>query len=294
MKNNYQNILGAAAIVAGLSGATAIAGTEMTVAPPIEMPAADVVSGSLNFDFNSHFMSYGLDIWADGVSNSDFAFNPSAELAFALPYGLTSTVGVWLDVNDKVIDNPRQEFTNRETDIWFGLSKDFGKWTVGATYQYWFYGDDAEEILDFSIAYDTFLSPSLTIHNRVEEGAAVGANFDAVTNPTSTGATGTIFVFGVSHSVEAGPVTFNFPANVAIFATEGFHGDNDLGQNLDSGYGYFSVGVNASIPLTPYIGEAYGNWDFHAGVDFFFTEDDVIGNENNDPFNVNFGLGCTF
>ncbi|WP_411827727.1 hypothetical protein [Luteolibacter sp. AS25] len=273
MKNNYyRNILGTAAVTAALSGATAIAGTEMTPAPPMEMPSEDVISGTLSLDFNSHFISYGFDVWQDGVDNSDYGFYPSAELAFALPYDFTLTTGVWVEINGKAPG----AITAQETDIWVGLSKSFGAFSAGITYQEWFYGGDSEDVIDLSFGYDTFLSPSLTIHNRVGEGA-------------SGGDTGTIFVFGVSYDVEAGPVTFSFPASVAIFATDEFHG-----AGLDSGYGYSSVGVHATLPLTPYIGEGFGEWDFHTGVDFYFTEDDVIGNENNYPFNVNFGIGCSF
>ncbi len=79
-------------------------------------------------------------------------------------------------------------------------------------------------------------------------------------------------MLGLSHSVEAGPVTVSFPFSLAYFVDDGFHQ-----AAADSGLGYGSIGVKASVPLTSIIGEAYGDWSLNAGVTLYVTDDDVIG-----------------
>ncbi len=279
MKNkNYRNFFGIAAATVALSSTSAMAGPEMMApAPPIEVPADDVVSGTLSLDANTHFISYGLDVWQDGTEFGNFGFYPSAELAFALPNNFTATLGVWAEAHKKGTGS-NLGGTVQEVDVWAGLAYTYEKFTVGVTYQEWLYGSDSEDILDIAFSYDTFLSPSLTVHNRLGEGA-------------SGGDTGTILVFGVSHSIETGPVTVSFPATLAVFLTDDFHG---LGAGLDSGIGYGSIGVNASLPLSPYIGDSYGEWDLHAGLDFYMTSQDVIANGNDNFLTGNIGLGLSF
>ena len=294
MKNKYNcSIVKSLVIVAALTGSIAYAGpTEMTTAPIVPAPAEDVVSGVLNLDFTSHFFSYGNDVWDDGDDAFTPGFYPSAELSFALPAGFTATLGVWAELHDK--DRPVPPATTAtlggdflEIDTYYGLSYTFfEKLTVGVTYQNWFYGGDVEDILDIKFSYDTFLSPSLLIHNRLNAGAAGG--------PTS-GDEGTILVLGLSHSIEAGPVTVSFPFSLAYFVGDGYHTPTS-----DSGLGYGSIGVSASVPLTSLIGEAYGDWSIHAGLTYYVTDDNTVGSapsslNKEDSFLVtNIGLSLAF
>lgn len=252
----------------------------MTPAPAT--PAEDVISGVLKLDFNTHFVSYGLDVWADGSSMSEPTFNPNLELYFALPADFTLTLGTWWDVNSKP-GGSTSPLGGRiqEVDVYAGLGYTYDKFTVGVTYQAWMYGSDTEDILDIKFAYDTFLAPSLTIHNRLDQGAAAGDE-------------GTILVLGLSHSIEAGPVTISFPFNLAYFLTDDFH-NFPVNGGSDEGFGYLSIGVGASLPLTPYIGEAYGEWALNGGLTYFFTDDDVIPNNPQDNFlTASLGLSVAF
>ena len=264
----------AAAGATGLESAGISEPTPVVVAPPSE----DVISGVLKLDFNSHFISYGADVWGDGSSMSDPTFNPMLELAFALPADITFTLGTWWDVNSKIDSAIGGRV--QEVDVWAGLSYTYGKLTMSATYQAWMYGSDTENILDIKFAYDTFLSPSLTIHQRLDQGAAVGDE-------------GTVLVLGLSHSMEAGPVTLSFPVNIAYFLTDDFH--NPLLVGADDGFGFVSIGVAASLPLTPYIGDAYGDWSLNGGLTYYITDDDVIPNNPQDSFlTANIGLAVNF
>lgn len=272
-------VLGASAALAPAMIAHAGELETMEPAPqPIMEPEEDLLTGSLSLDANSHFISYGLDVWAEGNDTTGMIFNPSLELNWAFTENFTAILGTWWDVNGNGTSAIGGNL--QEVDVYGGGSLTFGKFSATALYQAWIYGGDTEHIVDLTLAYDTFLSPSLTIHNRVEEGAAPD--------------TGTILVAGVSHSFDAGPVSLSVPANVAFFLDEGFHPGTVAVPMTDDGFGYASVGINASIPLS-FIDDAYGEWDLHGGLTYYITEEDVIPSNPEDSFlTANIGVGCSF
>ncbi len=280
MKNkNYTRFilqqLGLLALTAGVATAGAETTTTMsTTSAPISAPSDDVVSGMLKLDFNTHFISYGADVWGDGSSMSDLGFNPNLELYFALPGDLTLTLGTWWDVNSKG-DSPIGGRL-QEVDVYAGLSYSIDKLTIGLTYQAWMYGSDTEDILDLKFSYDTFLSPSLTIHHRLDQGAAAGDE-------------GTVLVLGLSHSIETGPLTLSFPFNLGYFLEDDFHG------GTDGGFGYASLGVAASLPLAPIIGDSFGDWSLNGGLTYFVTDDEVIPSNPSDSFlTASLGVALSF
>lgn len=277
--NNYRNRFLTPLLALALPTGLATAGTPETVAPPAPAPAEDVISGVLKLDFNTHFISYGADVWGDGSSMSDPTFNPMLELAFALPADLTFTVGTWWDMNSKVDSAIGGRL--QEVDVWAGLSYTYEKFTVSATYQAWMYASDTEDILDIKFAYDCLLSPSLTIHNRLDQGAAFGDE-------------GTVLVLGLSHGIEAGPVSISFPFGIAYFLEEDFHNPSSNGGS-DDGFGFVSLGVAATLPLTPYIGDGFGDWSLNGGLTYYFTDDDVIpNNPQSDFLTASLGLAVSF
>jgi hypothetical protein len=280
--SNYRNRIHTPILALALATGVATAGTTETTTAPAPAPAEDVISGVLKLDFNTHFISYGADVWGDGSTMSEPEFNPMLELAFALPADFTLTLGTWMDFvpSSKGGDSPIGGRL-QEVDVWAGLSYTYEKLTVSATYQSWMYVSDTEDILDIKFAYDCLLSPSLTVHNRLDQGAANGDE-------------GTILVLGLSHSLEAGPVTISFPFNIAYFLTDDFH-NSPVAGGSDDGLGFVSVGVAATLPLTPYIGDAYGDWSLNGGLTYYFTDDDVIpNNPQDDLLTASIGLAVSF
>lgn len=291
MKKNYSRIRFATPLLAlALAAGAANAGTTetTTTAAVTPAPTEDVISGVLNLDFNSHFISYGNDVWADGSSLSEPTFNPSLEIAVELPAGFTATLGTWWDVNSKAgSDTALIGGRIQEVDVWAGLAYTIGDFTIKTTYQAWMYGSSTEDILDITLSYDTFLSPSLTIHNRLDTGDAAGSFMaDGTFDP---GDEGTVLVGALSYSFEAGPVTVSFPLNVAYFVDDDFHA-----VGADNGVGYGSAGVTASVPLS-FIPEAYGEYSLHAGLIYYVTDQDVIpNNPKGDFLTANIGLTVAF
>ncbi|MCW1912525.1 hypothetical protein OJ996_03000 [Luteolibacter sp. GHJ8] len=275
------SILKTALVASILGTAVSLAGDPVTTttapAPTITEEESNF-SGTLSLDVNSHFVSYGFDVWGDGNDLEGPTFNPAIELTWGLPANFSLILGTWWDVNGKVPSAIGGKL--QEIDVWAGLGYKVGDLSVTALYQNWIYGSANEQIVDLKFAYDTFLSPSLTIHNRVDPGASGGSN-------------GTIVVAGVSHSIDAGPVSIAFPLNIAYFVDDDFHP-----ASTDSGFGYGSIGINATLPLT-FLGDSAGEWNVHGGFTYYVTDSDVVANSDagrpdNDFLTANIGIGCAF
>ena len=240
----------------------------MALPASAEEEAGSRISGSLNLDFNTNFMSYGLDVWGTGTFD-DLLFNPSFDLNWDLGNGLSAYVGTWWDVNrnaDSSIGDAIQEI-----DVWIGVGYTVENFSVSLTYQEWLYANDSERIVDLAFAYDHFLAPSLTIHGRVDGNGAQEE--------------GVVFVLGIEPGTEFGSVSVSAPINVG-FVTEDFYVDGE------GGFGYVSAGVAASIPLP--ISSAFGEWSLNAGLTYYYTDDEVIANPDDHILTSMVGISVAF
>jgi hypothetical protein len=247
-------------VALALTSAAATAGTTpgKTVIPPPPAPAAPVVTGSLNLNYNTHFISYGQDIWGAGTDFGDKGtFNPSFELNFDLGGGFKAILGTWWDVNSNADSNIGDAI--QEIDAWAGLGYTTGPWSFTLLYQNWAYASQNEQIIDFKVAYaDGLINPSLMLHGRV----AGAEPFD----------TGLVTVLGIAPGTKAGPVTLSFPIQVAA-DTDGFHGGK-------GGFSFASAGISASVPVS----FLPGNWALNAGLVYYYTEGSVFPTNVDDSF----------
>ncbi|MDB6132370.1 MAG: hypothetical protein JWM59_613 [Verrucomicrobiales bacterium] len=276
MKHTRASVAACLSAVA-LTTAAAFAGTpepvttgKTVVLPPTAPAPSDAVTGTLGLNYNTHFISYGQDIWQAGTDFGDNAtFNPSFELNFDLSHGFKAILGTWWDVNKNAPSNIGDDVI-QEIDVWGGFSYTVNKWSFSLLYQEWMYASQSERIVDFKIAYaDGLLNPSLLLHGRVD-----GAEpFD----------TGLVTVLGIAPGTKAGPLTLTFPIQVAA-DTDGFHGG-------DGGFSFASAGVTASVPLK----FMPGDWALNAGLIYYHTEKSVFPtNPDSDFLTGTIGLGLTF
>ena len=253
-----------------LSSAAATAGTTTTgkMVAPTPAPAPDVVTGTLSLNYNTHFVSYGQDIWGAGNDFGDRGtFNPSLELNFDLGGGWKAILGTWWDVNSNADSSIGDAI--QEVDVWAGVGYTTGPWSFTLLYQEWLYASQSERIIDFKIAYANFLNPSLMLHGRVD-----GAEpFD----------TGLVTVLGIAPGTTVGPVALSFPIQVAA-DTDNFHGG-------DSGFSFASAGITASVPIS----FLPGKWALNAGLVYYYTNDEVIPVNVDESFLTgSICLGLTF
>ena len=221
------------------------------------------LSASLSLDTNSHFISYGFDVWGAG-DDQDILFNPSLSVDYKINDNWAFSTGFWLDVNDKPAGS---SFRTQETDTWVGFAYSKDIYTVSATYQSWQYASDTEEILDVALSLDTFLSPSLTWHNRLDPGASGGSN-------------GSFLVLGAEHSFDINE-KFSLTVPVAVgFALSEFHTAQD-------GYGYASIGLQGS-----YVLNEMSSLNF--GITYYDTDSGVVGNAEDSFLTYNAGISFSF
>lgn len=220
------------------------------------------VSGTLALTVDTHFISYGADVWGAGKKWNDPLFHPMLELGFDLGGGFKGILGTWWDVNNNTDTTATSIGNNKiqEVDVWAGVSYGFEEWTFTAIYQEWMYGGQSERIVDLKAGYSHFLNPSLTLHCRVD-----GDGME----------TGVAAVLGVAPGKtfdDLGGLSLSVPVNVA-FETDEFHGG-------DSGFSFASVGLSAGLPLK----FMKGNWSLNAGVTLYHTNDEVIPGNPKETF----------
>lgn len=239
--------------------------------PPAEGPeVGSAISGSLSLDVNTHFISYGADVWAEGGQWDHVLFNPSLSFTMDFGSGFYGFAGMWWDINDIGISGIGDNI--QEIDLWAGLGYTYEGFTIEATYQEWIYAQDAERILDIMLSYDMILNPTLVIHNRVEGNG--------------NQKTGTVFVLGASEGVTWERLNLDFGVDVA-FNTDDFHGGG-------GGLTYVAAGPQLSYPLF-FISEAFGEWNVHGGVTFYYTPSHTVPNNPTETFLTgNIGVGVDF
>lgn len=235
----------------------------------------DKVSGWVSFDVNSHFMSYGFNVWqpdTDSVGD-EFLFQPSAGIDIALTDTTGLYFGIWADVNDLATTSIGNDV--QEVDVWLGYYFSVGDFTFDLAYQAWMYAGENEGIVDFTVSYDTMFAPYVKFHNRIE---SVGDQQKG----TIIEVGGTLY----EYSPDNCELSFSFPVGVA-FTFDDYH--NSDGED---GFNYAFIGASFSYPLP--ISEAYGAWDVHGGVTYFITDEDTVGNQDDNILTANFGIGLSF
>jgi hypothetical protein len=255
----------------GWLGTLAVAGVAAPLA--VGQEAEKKVSGVFGVDFNTHFISYGLDVWTAGNDWSEGTINPYAELSFNVEDTFSVTFGTWWDVNDNADSSIGGDL--QEVDVYAGIGFDIDKFSLGATYQEWYYGGGVERVVDLSVGYDDTgmiaddfaLNPYVLIHIRPDDedlGLEEGAVFVVGIEPSFNLVDSEDFVLDLSVPVAAG------------FATDDFHGG-------DGGFAYVSVGGFVSVPLT-FIPAEYGDWALGAGLTYYHTSEDVIPSNPDENF----------
>ncbi len=260
LKNSYR-LLATASAVALLSSA----GSAL---------AQDNISGSAGYSYNSHFISYGADVWGAG---DEWLFDDETTNFFWFDIALdfdpvTVNFGAWSEVNDNTTSGIGGNI--QEVDIYGGISYTAGIATVGATYQQWFYAGDNEEVVDFSLAIDdSELIPAFPLSPKVVWHIRANGNDNAGQED------GSAVVVSIAPSIDLGMagMGLTFPAGIAFFLEDDFQG------GWDGGYAYSYIGGSLGVPLS-FVPEEYGSWSVNFDVTGYFTDEKAIPNNPEENF----------
>lgn len=237
------------------------------------------LSGWVSLDANSHFMSYGANVW--GKDTKDIGdhtlFNPSAGLDYSLGDIGTLYVGMWMDIND-LADGDIKNFGGfgsdvQELDLWIGFTHSIDKLTIDWCLQSWLYAGENEGIFDVTFSYDTMFAPYFKIHNRFEtvgDGQQKGQMYE---------------IGGTLYEGEYEGLAYGFGIGVG-FSFEDYHSGNGA-----DGYTYSFLGANAGYVI-------YSNdsieVDLHGGLTYYNTNKNATGNADEGYLTANFGVGFSF
>ncbi len=234
---------------------------------------------SLSLDANSHFMSYGVNVWGSETEDigDEILFQPSASISYDISETQGVYAGVWFDINGVEGAGPGDVGPDlggdtKEMDLWVGYWFVVGDFTVDFTLQSWLYGGENEGIFDVAISYDTLFAPYVKFHNRFE---TVGTSQQKGTMVEIGGTLYENEYKGIAYSVGAG-VGFSF---------------DDYHVAGEDGYAYSFIGLSASYVF--YSSDDV-DIDVHGGLTYFDTEKDTTGNAESGYLTANFGIGFSF
>jgi hypothetical protein len=254
------------AIAALMTPASATAGevsAKTVITPPVE--EKPFITGNLSLFYDTHFISYGQDVWGVGNDWGEWFFHPSFELDFQITDNLQFYVNTWADVNDQIEGDIGDYVQEIDVNVGFYYTLDKFKFQLG--YGSWNYASQTEHIIDGKVSYlDGLINPFVAVHGRV------GIDIPGYDE-------GVVAQVGVAPSTALGPVTLSFPVTVS-FDTDGFHAG-------DGGFAYVSAGVGASIPIHKQI-------SLSVGATYYHTQDDVIPNADEDFVVGSAGVVFTF
>ena len=236
-------------------------------------------SFNISLDYNSHFMSYGANVWGDETKDigDEWLFEPSVSIDYAINDTSGLYVGAWFDINDVDGAGPGEVGPDlggdtKEMDLWIGYWFSVDKFTFDFTFQQWYHADETEGIFDVTVSYDMMFSPYIKAHSRYE---VVGYDQQK----------GTMFeIGGTLYEGEYKGLGYGFNVGAA-FSVDDYHVAGE------DGYAYSFLGASASYVI-------YSNdsleVDLHGGLTYYDTEKDTTGNAENSYLTANFGVGFSF
>ena len=295
--------------------ATSQAGTETKKASKnvIEETKTSCITGDLGVNFVSEYITRGIVEENQGV-----IAQPYADVYFRLYKGdgainnVTLQLGGWSSLNQHNNLVPNSQWGTKnwfEFDYTAAVAVTFLKnWTSTLSYieaDYPSNGFDSNRNLQLGLAFnDADYLGVFALHPHV--------NVLYTMNTSPTGSAGIkkgswYYEVGVAPSYtflkdSRYPITATLPITVGLGDASGFYG----GYNGDNIYGYFTTGVNVSVPLA-FIPTCYGAWTTNAGFNYYNIGNSaaaysgsgangVVGatNGSNNQYVFSGGIGMTF
>lgn len=271
----------------------------MAIAAPTQGYAQDEIDA-----VNTGNVAFGLSVdaatgyWFRGISQGGdnvghLVIQPGADVSFALfsdgDFSVDYYLGTWNSFTTETDDFGDSWY---ESDLYTGFAIGLpGGFSADVAYILLYGpsggGEFAQEI-DLGIGYD---DSAIWADAGVEYAGFAGLQPYALlvfeTSGGSDGGDEGIYLeLGVEPTfalVEAEdyPVTLSLPVAVGLSIDDYYQHTDDAGNRDDAFFGFVSVGVNFSVPLS-FIPAEYGAWEAGAGVTFLFLGDGLEDFSDND------------
>jgi len=252
-------------------------------------------TGKLSFSAGVDYVS---EYWFRGIAqeNQGFIAQPYANVGVELiekeDWGVDATFGTWNSFHFENTGADGEDDFFFESDLSAGFSFDLPA-GFGASISYInLYGpsggDEFAEEIDLGVSYDDSewwgdtgfaLNPSATLAYEIDGGSDLGSN------------KGTYLGLSLSPSLPLNPEA-DRPITVGLPMTLGLGLDDyyEDGLGNDDTYGFFDIGLTASMPLTDGPTD-YGSWSISGGVHYINLGDSAAqigqpGVSGNGGFNV--------
>jgi hypothetical protein len=229
-------------------------------------------------------------------SNTDTggSFQPGASFSIDVTEDVSATIGTWGAFEFDPPAGSQNPSSWYEQDVYGSLDATFGDFSAGVGLTYYTYPSNAANIditeLNLSIGYDDsevlgdfafapYVAVAYEIHNSTaaDENAylEIGGEFGIPTEGTA---------------IEAWSWSVPFAIGMSL---DDYYAD---GTGDEEFFGYASVGLAGSIPMSELIGtdEYFGAWDLSVGITLLILNDDVQLTDNStDDFAVYGSIGLS-
>jgi hypothetical protein len=229
-------------------------------APQAATPAPKKWTVLTGADFPTLYFFRGIRQETD----ADFTMQPYVDLGIAAAPNVALNFGLWNSIQSGSSGSGCDCGRNAYYELDFYASATFtsGKWKPGVLFTSYTSPNDAFTTVNelaAVVAYDDSsskvpLSPKVILAFELSDGQA-----DAGSGK------GTYLEAGIRPSFKPGgkPVTIAVPVKFG-FSLHNYYESPVTGE--DSGFGYFDIGVNASVPIAKF---TKGAWEIHGGVDIY-------------------------
>jgi len=247
-------------------------------------PNTGAITLSGGFDITTQYMLRGI-----AREDQGFIIQPWLEInsqlysgdAIPLVEGVGMKLGIWNSIQDSS-PGTQDHGAFYEQDIYAGVTLDLqSDLTAEVVFVYREdpdVGGNWSDEVDITVAYDdsAFWEGTLDIpgFNGLQPHFMVAIETDGASD--AGGGNDVYYELGIEPSMtvlesEDWPVTLSVPM-VLAFGDNYYEYVNNAGNLDDETFGYFSVGLVASVPLN-FVPADMGAWEAHAGVEFLFLGD---------------------
>lgn len=278
MKNSKLTRLFSTAAVVGTLAAPGLAQEE----EGIFIPGA---SAQITLDYVTQYFFRGYE---QLDSDQGIVLQPGASFTIDISENATATIGTWGSINTDAPTAPANPSSWYEQDIYASYDRSAGDVSYGVGLTAYTYPALAANTVLEANAYLSYDDSDLLGDLAFNPYVMVAVELNNTNTNSATGDEGTYLEVGGTFSlptegtaIEAWDWSIPFAIGMSL---DDYYNDGSTAAAADEFFGFASVGVVGTIPMSELIGsdEYVGAWDLSVGVTVLFLNSDVPLTDNFD------------